>query len=264
MGMARDAVRGGRAVAPEALAPLAAALAHVAEAAWTGPLGPGRALFQTGSSPAVPPEAVLAAVAVRRGTAAAGWVRAATAEPEGAGMDDATLAAWLQGVGDALGGIFGQPVAVEPTAAPQDPEALGAVALTFAYTFGQHTGTAWLWLEPGLLQACVAALAAPPRQDPFPPLPGEAEGQATAGIDLLLDVPLEISVELGRTQRPIRDVLALVPGSVIELDGLAGEPIDVLVNGRRIARAEVVVVDERFAIRITDILSPEERVLRLG
>lgn|GEM_PF-3566991 len=284
MGIAQNAARGaraaggvpaaGEAVAAEGLAPLAAALAHVAEAAWGGSLGPGSAVVEPGVAPPVPAEAALAAVAVSRGGSAAGWVRAAAAETGGQpGVDDAALFAWLEGVGDALGGMFGEPVEVRPTAAPDNPDALGARALCFSYSFGRRSGTAWLWLEPGLLQDCMDAIttpaaaapgAAPPAPDPFPPL-GEGRGpQGEVGIDLLLDVPLDVSVELGRTQRPIREILALVPGSVIELDRLAGDPIDVLVNGRRIARAEVVVVDERFAIRITDILTPEERVARLG
>lgn len=82
-------------------------------------------------------------------------------------------------------------------------------------------------------------------------------------IELLLDVPLQITVELGRTRRKIRDVLAMGPGSVVELDRLAGEAVDVLVNGKLIAKGEVVVIDENFGVRITDIVSPAERVRNL-
>jgi flagellar motor switch protein FliN len=95
---------------------------------------------------------------------------------------------------------------------------------------------------------------------------GAGPGSDPAGegnLQLLLDVPLEVTVELGRTERQIRDILALAPGTVIELDRLAGEPVDVLVNGRPIARGEVVVIDENFGIRITDIVAPGERLRRL-
>ena len=79
-------------------------------------------------------------------------------------------------------------------------------------------------------------------------------------INLIMDVPLEITVELGRTQRLIRDILEFAPGSIIELDKLAGEPIDILVNGKVIAKGEVVVIDESFGVRITDIVSPSKRL----
>ncbi len=82
-------------------------------------------------------------------------------------------------------------------------------------------------------------------------------------LDLLLDVPLEVSVELGRTRLSIQNLLALGPGSVIELDKLAGDPLDILVNGRLVARGEAVVVNDKFGIRITDIVSRQERVARL-
>lgn len=83
-------------------------------------------------------------------------------------------------------------------------------------------------------------------------------------IDFLLDVPMDVSVELGRAKMAIRDMLQLRPGSVIELDKLIGEPVDLLVNNKLIARGEVVVFDENFGIRITDIVKPEDRVRMLG
>lgn len=82
-------------------------------------------------------------------------------------------------------------------------------------------------------------------------------------LDLLLDVPMEITVELGRSRMTIQELLALSPGSVIELDKLAGEPLDILVNDRLIARGEAVVVNDKFGIRITDIISRSERIARL-
>jgi flagellar motor switch protein FliN/FliY len=82
-------------------------------------------------------------------------------------------------------------------------------------------------------------------------------------LELLLDVPLDVSVELGRARVSIQDLLALGPGSVIELDKIAGEPLDILVNDRLVARGEAVVVNDKFGVRITDIVSQAERIARL-
>ena len=82
-------------------------------------------------------------------------------------------------------------------------------------------------------------------------------------LDLLLDVPLDLSVELGRTRMTIQDLLGLGPGSVIELDKIAGEALDILVNDRLVARGEAVVVNDKFGVRITDIVSQAERIARL-
>jgi len=89
---------------------------------------------------------------------------------------------------------------------------------------------------------------------------------ASAGNDLnmILDIPVQLTVELGRTRIPIKNILQLAQGSVIELETLAGEPMDVLVNGYLIAQGEVVVVNERFGIRLTDIVTPSERMRRLS
>ncbi len=83
-------------------------------------------------------------------------------------------------------------------------------------------------------------------------------------IELVLDIPVQLTVELGRTRVPIKNILQLAQGSVIELDGLAGEPLDVMVNGCLIAQGEVVVVGERFGIRLTDIITPSERIRKLN
>ena len=83
-------------------------------------------------------------------------------------------------------------------------------------------------------------------------------------MDAILDVPVTISMEIGRTSLNIRNLLQLNQGSVVELDRLAGEPMDVLVNGTLIAKGEVVVVNEKFGIRLTDIVSPSDRIKRLG
>ena len=83
-------------------------------------------------------------------------------------------------------------------------------------------------------------------------------------IDFILDIPVQLTVELGRTKIAIKNLLQLAQGSVVELDGLAGEPMDVLVNGCLIAQGEVVVVNEKFGIRLTDVITPSERMKRLG
>jgi flagellar motor switch protein FliN len=93
--------------------------------------------------------------------------------------------------------------------------------------------------------------------------PSTQQERSTRRLDLLLDVPLDLTVELGRTRMCIQDLLALGPGSVIELDKIAGEPLDILVNERLIARGEAVVVNDKFGVRITDIVSPSERIARL-
>jgi flagellar motor switch protein FliN/FliY len=79
-------------------------------------------------------------------------------------------------------------------------------------------------------------------------------------LDFILDIPLKVTVELGRTQVLIKDLLQLGQGSVLELDKLAGEPLEILVNGKLVAKGEVVVVNEKFGIRLTDIISPIERI----
>ncbi|MCF6265591.1 MAG: flagellar motor switch protein FliN [Desulfuromusa sp.] len=84
------------------------------------------------------------------------------------------------------------------------------------------------------------------------------------GIDLLLDIPLEVSVEVGRSRILVRDLLQLQEGSLVELDKLAGEPLDLYVNLRLIARGEAVVVNEKFGLRLTDVVSPAERIEKLG
>ena len=102
------------------------------------------------------------------------------------------------------------------------------------------------------------------------PMEEFAEEEASVGhgpspdLDVILDIPVTISMEVGNTQIPIRNLLQLNQGSVIELDGLAGEPLDVLVNGTLIAHGEVVMVNEKFGIRLTDVISPGERIKRLS
>lgn len=172
----------------------------------------------------------------------------------------------------------------------QGSAATGVWSLSFNLVIDGRTGPVHLVLSPalynlvGLLQPAVpvppkaapaaqgapapvaaAALAAavvepPVRAAQFPDLTPRASREELRNIDLLLDVSLQVTVELGRTRRQIRDVLSLGPGSVMELDKLAGEQVDVLINGKLIAKGEVVVIDENYGVRITDIVSPTERV----
>ncbi len=90
-----------------------------------------------------------------------------------------------------------------------------------------------------------------------------ANGPKDRNLNLILDIPLRVTVELGRTKMPVSELLNLTQGSVIELSKLAGEPMEVLVNDKLIARGEAVVVNEKFGVRLTDIISPAERVEQL-
>jgi flagellar motor switch protein FliN/FliY len=103
-----------------------------------------------------------------------------------------------------------------------------------------------------------------PQAAPFQELkPGAAGTAGQRDMDFLLDIPLEVTVELGRTRMLIKDLLQLGQGSVVELQKIAGEPMEVLVNNKLVARGEVVVVNEKFGVRLTDIISPTERIQQL-
>jgi flagellar motor switch protein FliN/FliY len=104
------------------------------------------------------------------------------------------------------------------------------------------------------------------QQAPLDPLTDDsqpASDDLTPELDVILDIPVSISMEVGRTEIPIRNLLQLNQGSVVELDRLAGEPLDVLVNGTLIAHGEVVMVNDKFGIRLTDVVSQSERIQRL-
>ena len=91
-----------------------------------------------------------------------------------------------------------------------------------------------------------------------------AQAAAPNDIEMILDIPVQLTVELGRTRIPIKHILQLAQGSVVELEGMAGEPMDILVNGCLIAQGEVVVVNDKFGIRVTDIITPSERIRKLN
>jgi len=111
------------------------------------------------------------------------------------------------------------------------------------------------------------ATSAAATADIFPAFGGSSSMGSNAmmnELDMILDIPVQITVELGRTKITIKNLLQLAHGSVVELDAMAGEPMDVLVNGTLIAQGEVVVVNEKFGIRLTDIITPTERMRKLN
>jgi flagellar motor switch protein FliN/FliY len=135
---------------------------------------------------------------------------------------------------------------------PMDPSAQDAMADDWAQALEEQS------------QASSAAQEAPAfdaMDDAFAPI---NKPNSANDINMVLDIPVQLSVELGRTKVPIKYILQLGQGSVVELDALAGEPMDVLVNGYLIAQGEVVVVNDKFGIRLTDIVTPSERLKRLS
>ncbi|MBC3934925.1 flagellar motor switch protein FliN [Undibacterium rugosum] len=118
-------------------------------------------------------------------------------------------------------------------------------------------------------EAAAAASSAAPKAEPSAAIFTEFSNKSSAiethnDIDFILDIPVQLTVELGRTKIAIKNLLQLAQGSVVELDGMAGEPMDVLVNGCLIAQGEVVVVNDKFGIRLTDIVTPAERIRKLN
>lgn len=109
-----------------------------------------------------------------------------------------------------------------------------------------------------------AARPTPMTKPSFENFGAQSGATTTQDIDMILDIPVKLTVELGRTRIAIKQVLQLAQGSVVELEGLAGEPMDVLVNGCLIAQGEVVVVNDKFGIRLTDIVTPSERIRRMN
>ncbi|MBE0461860.1 MAG: flagellar motor switch protein FliN [Halomonadaceae bacterium] len=100
--------------------------------------------------------------------------------------------------------------------------------------------------------------------DIFRPLSAIGESAQARDLEMIMDIPVKLTVELGRTKLTIKQLLELAQGSVIELDGLAGEPMDILINGYLIAQGEVVVIEDKYGIRITEIITPSERIHKLN
>ncbi|MGH7180991.1 MAG: flagellar motor switch protein FliN [Nitrospiraceae bacterium] len=112
--------------------------------------------------------------------------------------------------------------------------------------------------------ASATAPSPPPAPASFPSIDGGGAAPAPKNIDFILDIPMQVTVQVGSTKMVIRELLQLGQGSVIELEKLAGEPMEVLVNNKLVARGEVVVVNEKFGIRLTDVISAAERVQQLA
>ena len=147
-------------------------------------------------------------------------------------------------------------MSAEDNAAPAD-EAQDAMAAEWAAALAESK-------TPVATEvAAPAETVAPASFTNFSPTGLTAAG-AGNDLNMILDIPVQLTVELGRTRIPIKHILQLAQGSVVELDALAGEPMDVLVNGYLIAQGEVVVVNDKFGIRLTDIVTPSERMRRLS
>ena len=140
-----------------------------------------------------------------------------------------------------------------------DPDTDDAMAAEWAAALAESKGSPD---AGGMNSAVQAESVAPANFTNFAP----TDSMSGPGNDLnmILDIPVQLTVELGRTRIPIKHILQLAQGSVVELDALAGEPMDVLVNGFLIAQGEVVVVNDKFGIRLTDIVTPSERMRRLS
>jgi flagellar motor switch protein FliN len=158
--------------------------------------------------------------------------------------------------------------AVQPPAAPAQPAAQAAAQPAAAAAAQAHPamqtaaaaaqgGGGQVAYQPATFKDLTPSTSEPAKES-------SATSQEVRNIDLLLDVTLEVTVELGRTRRRIRDVLSLGPGSIVEIDKLAGEAVDVLVNGKLVAKGEVVIIDDNYGVRINDIISPAERVQSLN
>ena len=109
-----------------------------------------------------------------------------------------------------------------------------------------------------------APQAKPASDDVFRPLSAEKSATPSRDLEMIMDIPVKLTVELGRTKLTIKQLLELAQGSVIELEGLAGEPMDILINGYLIAQGEVVVIEDKYGIRITAIITPSERIHKLN
>lgn len=191
-----------------------------------------------------------------------GWLRVAAKAR--ARLDRDLLVEWMGVVAMVIGETLQMPMSVELTADQAIravPEETWQVMFSFQVTGQSIAGEAMLWIGGEVWDRCSAVLGGASsasedtpgdNDEPWELLDGGAGG---TGLQLLLDVPLMVSVELGSTERPLRDILQLAPGKVIQLNRTAGEPVDVLVNGRPVARAEVVVVDETYGVRITEIVT---------
>jgi flagellar motor switch protein FliN/FliY len=201
----------------------------------------------------------------------------ASGSPEGANVPkataalpggDFTIAAYDVKLGDGpeekIWEIFGPPVASGITAAltASSSAAVGAGGLTGVPPLSQMGGGLMGGSPTGNIMGGGGTFGSPPNMQSvqFPNLSNTMTPREQGNIGLLMDVTMEMTVELGRTRKQIKEILSMGEGTIIELDKLAGEPVDILVNHKLIAKGEVVVIDENFGVRVTEIVSPAERM----
>ena len=211
------------------------------------------------------------------GAAALGLARLLMGEPAGAvpatptpDDEDALRELANQGAGalsTVLGELAGKSVGFEtpearwlPDGGSELPVWDDGIAVGIRVTAGPVTTDGFVVVP----RAVAVPASAPPVEVVLPRLTDPATRKNGNGMELLLDINLPVTVELGRTRMMIRDILHLAPGSVLELNKLAGEPVDILINDKSIARGEVVVIDENFGVRLTSIVTPSERVASLA
>lgn len=156
-------------------------------------------------------------------------------------------------LGDDWAAAMSEQAAVSEQAADDVNDDPWAAAL--AEQSATESGTA---VEPPVHQASTAT------DQVFQPLDRGADPTKARELEMIMDIPVKLKVELGRTRLTIKQLLELTQGSVVELDGLAGDPMDILINGYLIAQGEVVVVDDKYGIRITEIITPSERIQKLN
>lgn len=194
----------------------------------------------------------------------------------------APLEAIIQGLCMGVGNRKGEPVVASGLSIryqsftfPTNLLAAQEVVRTQVAMTGEQLNGAIIWLFDTAVAAFLIGEQAPTEQDEdaLPEAFGQSAGpqvfqmpraESDRGLDILMDIPLEISVELGRVKMLVRDVVELGTGSIVEIEKAAGEPVEVLVNGRPVARGEVVVIEDNFGVRITEILNPQERLAKLG
>ena len=191
------------------------------------------------------------------------------------------LEAIVQGLCLAIGQIKGEPVVAsgmtirhQMFSFPNNLQRAEQLACTIVkISAGAEIGTATWLLDRDAIRFLSGEESGNEESGPFPNAEdGRAYGNSSNvrmnedmhGLELLLDVPLEISVELGRVKMLVKDVVELGTGSIVEIDKASGEPVDVMVNGKLVARGEVVVIEDNFGVRVTEILNPHERLRNLG
>lgn len=189
-----------------------------------------------------------------------------------------SMEAIVQGMCLGIGNARGMPVAAsgltiryQDLVLPANFEALDELVRVQVAVSGEGVSGAAIWLIDPDTASFICSEEEPltALDSPFEQIgsastaPGHGYSGDT-GIEFLMDIPLEISVELGRVKMLVRDVVELGTGSIVEIDKAAGEPVDVMVNGRLVAKGEVVVIEDNFAVRITEIVTPQERLMRLA